>query len=83
MDKVTADNAKKLARAFLRHKTWSDQYLHSAKNVIEVLDRHSDWHVVFRHQHWRTQKPGKGIVIVNKTTGTSLWRTPHDNSDTH
>jgi hypothetical protein len=78
MPRVAADEARDLARAFLRKKSWAGQYLYAAKDVIEVLDRQSHWHVVFRHTRWRSEKPGKGIVVINKRTGTSVWRTPND-----
>jgi hypothetical protein len=79
---MTTTQAKDLARAFLRNKHWANQYLHAAKDVIQVVDRESQWHVVFRHTHWRSNKPGKGIVVINKKTGAASWRTPTSVSET-
>jgi len=62
---------------------WANQYLHGPKDVVEVLDRQSHWHVVFRHLHWRSEKPGKGMVLINKKTGKAAWRTPAGNSEVH
>jgi hypothetical protein len=80
---IGSDEARDLARAYLRKKSWARQYLHGPKAVIEVLDRQSHWDVVFRHLRWRSEKPGKGLVIINKKTGTAAWRTPHATSEVH
>lgn len=83
MPHLSATQAKDLARAFLRNKSWASQYLHGAKDVIRVLDRASHWHVIFRHVHWRSNKPGNGIILINKKTGAASWRTPTSVSETY
>jgi hypothetical protein len=83
MAKIDSDAARDLAKAYLRKRSWAGQYLHGPKDVIEVLDRQTHWHVVFRHLQWRSEKPGKGIVVINKKTGTASWKTPKTNSEVH
>ncbi len=70
---ITKQQAIGIATSFLRQQAFADDYLFDNPVATQTRDDKKNWLVVFKHVDWESLRPGRGIVMVDRATGTAKW----------